>query len=150
MKANYKPRVKIPGVMDRQLSRREAELLGEMWEDVERKWAIERDRIMDVALGTVLVALHRRYGYGRRVLRAIWEDTIRLRAGLRTSLRDIGSGEGYELQETGKNIEDTAIRMELRDIGVDIKAWEDGVVYDQVSGEVRFTDGDGGGVVPVG
>lgn len=150
MKANYKPRVRIPGVMDRQLSRREAEIARAVWQEADRQWAMERDKLMDVALGTVLVALHRRYGYGRRVLRAIWEDTIRLRAGLRTSLRDIGTGEEYELQETGKNIEDTAIRMELRDIGVDIKAWEDGVVYDQVSGEVRFTDGDSGGVVSVG
>ena len=69
-----------------------------------------------------------------------------LRAGMRSCLRDIGSGQEYQLQQTGQNIEDTAIRMELADIGVDVRAWEAAVAYEETTGEVIFRDkekGDG-------
>ena len=67
-----------------------------------------------------------------------------LRAGMRSCLRDIGSGQEYQLQKTGQNIEDTAIRMELADIGVDVRAWEAAVAYDEQTGEVFFMDEESG------
>ena len=63
---------------------------------------------------------------------------------MRSCLRDIGSGQEYQLQQTGQNIEDTAIRMELADIGVDVRAWEAAVEYDEKTGEVFFMDEESG------
>ena len=40
--------------------------------------------------------------------------------------------------QTGKNIEDTAILHDLKAIGVDLKAWEDGIQYNVNTGEVTF------------
>lgn len=59
---------------------------------------------------------------------------VRTRVAYRHFFRD----EGYELQQTGKNIEDTAILHDLMAIGVDIKAWEEGIRYNKVTGEVSF------------
>ena len=140
MKANYQTRLKIPGVIDRTLNARETRVAEAMWDEANRQWEAERDRLMDVVLETYLVVLHRRYRFGRDVLRRIWEDCVSLRAGMRSCLRDIGSGQEYKLQQTGKNIEDTAIRMELADIGVDVRAWEAAVEYDEKTGEVVFMD----------
>lgn len=140
MKANYQTRLKIPGVIDRTLNARETRVAEAMWDEANRQWEAERDRLMDVVLETYLVVLHRRYRFGRDVLRRIWEDCVSLRAGMRSCLRDIGSGQEYHLQQTGQNIEDTAIRMELADIGVDVRAWEAAVAYDEKTGEVVFRD----------
>ena len=140
MKANYQTRLKIPGVIDRTLNARETRVAEAMWDEANRQWEAERDRLMDVVLETYLVVLHRRYRFGRDVLRRIWEDCVSLRAGMRSCLRDIGSGQEYKLQQTGNNIEDTAIRMELADIGVDVRAWEAAVEYDEKTGEVAFRD----------
>ena len=86
---------------------------------------------------TLLMALHRRYRFRAPVLRAIWEDMIRLRIQTRNYFRDGGD---YVEQETGKNIEDTAIMHDLRAIGVDIKAWEDEPInVDKKTGEVTFS-----------
>lgn len=138
MKCNIKPRINIPGVMNRTMTAREATVAQAVYDYANKQHMEEVGRLMDVATETMLVALHRRYGYGQRVLREIWEDTIRLRAGLRTSLRDLDNDGEYELQKTGENIEDTAIRMELSEIGVDVRAWEATVRYDERSGEVTF------------
>ena len=140
MKANYQTRLKIPGVIDRTLNARETRVAEAMWDEANRQWEAERDRLMDVVLETYLVVLHRRYRFGRDVLRRIWEDCVSLRAGMRSCLRDIGSGQEYQIQKTGQNIEDTAIRMELADIGVDVRAWEAAVAYDEKTGQVIFRD----------
>ncbi len=83
---------------------------------------------------TMLMALHRRYHLTAPILREIFEDMIRTRVEYRHFFR----GDDYVLQETGKNIEDTAILHDLMAIGVDIKAWEDGIEYDVNTGEVSF------------
>ncbi len=148
MNANYKPRIDIPGVLSRTLTEREYTLVKavrDAYEDHLRELyaTVEDDqtRLMNAALETYLAVLHRRYHFGARVLREIWEDTIRLRAGLRTFLRDIGEdGSTYLVRRHGENVEDTAIRMELADLGVNIKAWEDAVRYDERTGDVWFED----------
>lgn len=81
-----------------------------------------------------MITLHNRYHFTERVLREIYQDMVRTRVAYRHFFRD----EGYELQQIGKNIEDTAILHDLMAIGVDIKAWEDGIEYDTVTGEVTF------------
>jgi hypothetical protein len=85
---------------------------------------------------TLFLTLHHRYHFTAQTLRAIWEDMVRLRIGQRLFFR--GDGE-YVEQETGKNIEDTAIYHDLMAIGVDIKAWEEeDICVDEVTGEVSF------------
>lgn len=85
---------------------------------------------------TIMMTLHRRYRFRAPVLRQIYEDMIRLRVEYRHFFR----GDDYELQETGKNIEDTAILHDLMAIGVDLKAWEDGIEYNVSTGEVSFCE----------
>ena len=84
--------------------------------------------------GTMLMSLHRRYHLTAPILREIFEDMIRTRVEYRNFFR----GDDYVLQETGKNIEDTAILHDLMAIGMDLKAWEDGIEYDTEPGEVTF------------
>lgn len=85
---------------------------------------------------TILMSLHNRYRFKAKTLRAIWEDMIRLRIQTRNYFRDGGD---YVEQETGKNIEDTAIMHDLKAIGVDIKAWENEPInVDEKTGEVIF------------
>lgn len=83
---------------------------------------------------TILMTLHNRYRFTAPVLKQIYQDMVRTRVEYRHYFRD----ENYELQETGKNIEDTAILHDLKAIGVDIKAWEDGIEYNVNTGEVSF------------
>lgn len=85
---------------------------------------------------TIMMTLHRRYRFRAPVLRQIYEDMIRLRVEYRNFFR----GDDYELQETGKNIEDAAILHDLMAIGVDLKAWEDGIEYNVNTGEVSFSE----------
>lgn len=104
--------------------------------------ALEEKRLDDLNAyatavdATILMALHNRYRFTARVLRAIWEDMIRLRVETRNYFRDGGD---YVEQETGRNIEDTAIMHDLMAIGVDIKAWEAEEIHvDGKTGEVSF------------
>ena len=83
MKANYQTRLKIPGVIDRTLNARETRVAEAMWDEANRQWEAERDRLMDVVLETYLVVLHRRYRFGRDVLRRIWEDCVKQKKRLR-------------------------------------------------------------------
>lgn len=85
---------------------------------------------------TMLLALHRRYRFKKKVLREIWEDMIRLRVQMRLNFRDGGV---YVEQATGRNIEDTAIFHDLNALGVDIRAWEsEDIEVDEKTGEVSF------------
>ncbi len=145
MRANYKPRIVIPGVIDRQLSHKEAVLVQAVYDECDRQHREELERVLLMAIETELVTLHRLYGFGRDRLRRVWEESIILRSSLRLHLRDILVDGEYEIQPTGKNIEDTAIRMELRDLGVDVGKWEDTVVLDERDGTLTF--GDTGRVV---
>jgi hypothetical protein len=99
----------------------------------EKRWE-ELNAYATAVDATIMMTLHRRYRFTARVLRQIYEDMVRLRVEYRHFFR----GEGYELQKTGKNIEDTAILHDLMTIGVDIKAWEEGIEYDTVTGQVTF------------
>lgn len=99
----------------------------------DRRWN-ELNAYATAVDATILMTLHNRYRFTARVLREIYQDMVRTRVEYRHYFRD----ENYELQETGKNIEDTAILHDLKAIGVDIKAWEDGIEYNVNTGEVSF------------
>lgn len=65
-----------------------------------------------------------------------WEALIRNRVEVRKVLR----GQNYELSDTGCNIEDHYMEEELRKRGVDLRAWLDGVTFDQEGNEVTFNE----------
>jgi hypothetical protein len=139
MKANWRrsqaaphlPRVafekyKVRASLEEELTRKSQEFDDRRWEEL-NAYATAVD-------ATIMMALHNRYHFTARVLREIYQDMVRTRVAYRHFFRD----EGYELQQTGKNIEDTAILHDLMAIGVDIKAWEDGIEYNVSTGEVSF------------
>ena len=99
----------------------------------DRRWE-ELNAYATAVDATIMMTLHNRYHFTARVLREIYQDMVRTRVAYRHFFRD----EGYELQQTGKNIEDTAILHDLMAIGVDIKAWEEGIQYNKVTGEIFF------------
>ena len=99
----------------------------------DRRWE-ELNAYATAVDATIMMTLHNRYHFTAKILRAIYQDMVRTRVAYRHFFRD----EGYQLRETGKNIEDTAILHDLKAIGVDIKAWEDGIEYNVNTGEVTF------------
>ena len=111
----------------------EEELTKKAQEFDDRRWE-ELNAYATAVDATIMMTLHNRYHFTARVLREIYQDMVRTRVAYRHFFRD----EGYELQQTGKNIEDTAILHDLKAIGVDIKAWEDGIEYNVNTGEVTF------------
>ena len=105
-------------------------------QEIEKKRLDELNAYATAVDATILLALHHRYRFKKKVLRQIWEDMIRLRIETRNYFRDGGD---YVERETGKNIEDTAIVHDLMTIGVDIKAWEtEEIRVDERTGEVSF------------
>ena len=111
----------------------EEEFTKKVQEFDDRRWE-ELNAYATAVDATIMMTLHNRYHFTARVLREIYQDMVRTRVAYRQFFRD----EGYELQQTGKNIEDTAILHDLMAIGVDLKAWEDGIEYNDVTGEVTF------------
>ena len=86
---------------------------------------------------TLLWTLHSDYGFGVRRLRQFWERLIRNRVLFRAFYR--GDADTYELRNTGENAEDIALVSALRDIGVDLEAWEaEEVEINQRTGECEF------------
>lgn len=80
---------------------------------------------------------HPRLKMGKKQLRDFGEMLIRNRVEFRSFYR--GDLSTYEVQNTGENAEDFALVAALRDIGVDLRAWEDeDLDIDNVTGEVRF------------
>lgn len=95
----------------------------------------EMDAYATAMDATILWTLHTKLGYGPVRLRRFWEDMIKTRIEFRT-IRD----KDYQVQPTGKNIEDFALSRFLMNIGVDLKAWEaEGIQYDEETGSVTFT-----------
>lgn len=99
----------------------------------DRRWE-ELNAYATAVDATIMMTLHNRYHFTAKILREIYQDMVRTRVAYRHFFRD----EGYELQKTGNNIEDAAILYDLMAIGVDLKAWEEGIQYNKVTGEVSF------------
>lgn len=119
---------KVRASLEEELTKKAQELDDKRWNEL-NAYATAVD-------ATILMTLHNRYRFTALVLREIYQDMVRTRVEYRHYFRD----ENYELQETGKNIEDTAILHDLKAIGVDIKAWEDGIEYNVNTGEVSFSE----------
>lgn len=88
---------------------------------------------------TMLYALHTfpKRRFGKRWLREFWEHMYKTRLDARIFFRD--GTLAYEEQETGKNIEDLGIRMELAKIGIRMDDWlqEEVVLTDEQEAALR-------------
>mgnify|MGYP003292591884 CR=1 FL=1 len=141
MRANYLPRIDLPGCK-KTLSRNETRIALAISKMAEEDAQDEVARMSMVVMGAFLLALHRRYRFGPRVLKEIFHDAVLLRAEAKTFYRDLGSGGTYEERRTGENVEDYGVLEELRKIGVDLQAWDDEVDYDRETGHIEFKEAD--------
>lgn len=93
---------------------------------------VEYARVLDE---TLLYTLHKEFGWGVHRLRRLWDAMLQTRIDARMFFRD--GSTAYEVQETGKNIEDLGIRAELRKIGIDLGVWvtEDVEVPDETNNQ---------------
>lgn len=118
----------IRASVDKQLDKRIEEHEKERWREL-----MAYARAVDA---TLLLALHKKHGFGKKRLRAVWEELLRTRLEYRLFYRD---GNSYEEQATGRNAEDEAIRIELSRIGIDLAAWEEEEInIDDETGEITF------------
>lgn len=112
-------------------------IAGEEYERLRMKRMDELEAYGRTLMATVLWMLHTKKGYGAKRLRQSYEDIIRVRAEFRQFYR---GGEGYKESHTGDNVEDYALLMALKSIGVDLKAWEDErFILDEKTGEVSWS-----------
>lgn len=88
---------------------------------------------------TMLYALHTfpKRRFGKRWLREFWDHMYKTRLDARIFFRD--GTLAYEEQETGKNIEDLGIRVELAKIGIRMDEWlnEEIVLTDEQEAALR-------------
>lgn len=88
---------------------------------------------------TMLYALHTfpKRRFGKRWLREFWDHMYKTRLDARIFFRD--GTLAYEEQETGKNIEDLGIRVELAKIGIRMDEWllEEVVLTDEQEAALR-------------
>lgn len=109
----------------------------EEWDRLCQKRGEELEAYATALDATMLWTLHSEYGFGRRRLRRFWEQLIHNRVEFRSFYR--GDMSTYEVQNTGSNAEDFALVAALRDIGVDLEAWEaEPLEIDNKTGEVTF------------
>jgi hypothetical protein len=82
--------------------------------------------------------LHTEFKFGKKRIRRAWEALIRTRLEFREFLRQ-GDDE-YEEQYTGNNIEDFALRQYLKDMDIDVVAWNaENITYNAKTGEIEFS-----------
>lgn len=107
------------------------------WDRLNLSRAKELENYATALDATMLWTLHSDYGFGVKRLRQFWEGLIRNRVAFRSFYR--GDMSTYVLQNTGENAEDFALVAALRDIGVDLEAWEgEDLEIDNKTGEVKF------------
>lgn len=109
----------------------------EEWDRLCQKRGEELEAYATALDATMLWTLHSELGWGAKRLRRFWETLIRNRVEFRSFYR--GDMATYEVQNTGENAEDFALVAALRDIGVDLEAWEaEPLEIDNKTGEVTF------------
>lgn len=108
-------------------------------EDAEAKQREELEAYARVLDETMLYALHTfpKRRFGKKWLREFWDHMYKTRLDARIFFRD--GTLAYEEQETGKNIEDLGIRVELAKIGIRMDEWlqEEIVLTDEQEAALR-------------
>lgn len=108
-------------------------------DEAEAKRRDELEAYARVLDETMLYALHTfpKRRFGKRWLREFWDHMYKTRLDARIFFRD--GTLAYEEQETGKNIEDLGIRVELAKIGIRMDDWlqEEVVLTDEQEAALR-------------
>ena len=108
-------------------------------DEAEAKRRDELEAYARVLDETMLYALHTfpKRRFGKRWLREFWDHMYKTRLDARIFFRD--GTLAYEEQETGKNIEDLGIRVELAKIGIRMDDWlqEEVVLTDDQEAALR-------------
>ena len=108
-------------------------------DEAEAKRRDELEAYARVLDETMLYALHTfpKRRFGKRWLREFWEHMYKTRLDARIFFRD--GTLAYQEQETGKNIEDLGIRVELAKIGIRMDDWlqEEVVLTDEQEAALR-------------
>lgn len=108
-------------------------------DEAEAKRRDELEAYARVLDETMLYALHTfpKRRFGKRWLREFWDHMYKTRLDARIFFRD--GTLAYQEQETGKNIEDLGIRMELAKIGIRMDEWlmEEVVLTDEQEAALR-------------
>ena len=108
-------------------------------DEAEAKRRDELEAYARVLDETMLYALHTfpKRRFGKRWLREFWDHMYKTRLDARIFFRD--GTLAYQEQETGKNIEDLGIRVELAKIGIRMDDWlqEEVVLTDDQEAALR-------------
>ena len=108
-------------------------------DEAEAKRRDELEAYARVLDETMLYALHTfpKRRFGKRWLREFWDHMYKTRLDARIFFRD--GTLAYEEQETGKNIEDLGIRVELAKIGIRMDEWlqEEVILTDEQEAALR-------------
>ena len=108
-------------------------------DEAEAKRRDELEAYARVLDETMLYALHTfpKRRFGKRWLREFWDHMYKTRLDARIFFRD--GTLAYQEQETGKNIEDLGIRVELAKIGIRMDHWlqEEVVLTDEQEAALR-------------
>ena len=108
-------------------------------DEAEAKRRDELEAYARVLDETMLYALHTfpKRRFGKRWLREFWDHMYKTRLDARIFFRD--GTLAYQEQETGKNIEDLGIRVELAKIGIRMDDWlqEEVVLTDEQEAALR-------------
>lgn len=137
MKANYGPRF-LPGLDESRaipLNSKTERLVSIVWQEAQRQFDDERDRLTMSIISCMLVALNRRYGFGEKRLTDTYKDAVRLIGSWKADLRG-----DCERKRTGENPENYALLDELRKIGVDLDELERLCEYNADTGEVSWKE----------
>lgn len=131
-----KPRVTMLKYNLRAMAQAEVQKLVDEAEAKRRDELEAYARVLDE---TMLYALHTfpKRRFGKRWLREFWDHMYKTRLDARIFFRD--GTLAYEERETGKNIEDLGIRMELAKIGIRMDDWlqEEVVLTDEQEAALR-------------
>lgn len=108
-------------------------------DEAEAKRRDELEAYARVLDETMLYALHTfpKRRFGKKWLREFWDHMYKTRLDARIFFRD--GTLAYQEQETGKNIEDLGIRVELAKIGIRMDEWllEEVVLTDEQEAALR-------------
>ena len=139
MKANYKARL-LPGLVERNavtLNAKGERLVAMTWAEAQRQFDIERQRVTETILASVLCVLNDEKHWTGKTLTPIYKKSVEKVAGLRFDLRG-----DAEMADTMNPVTEELVAMieQLRGIGLDIRKLENSCHYDHHTGEVTWDD----------
>lgn len=137
MIANYKARF-IPGLDESKAVRLNAKgerLAAQIWAEANRQFEIEKERITETVLASVMCVLIERYHFRGPVLTQIYKQAVELVTGWRFDLAD-----GKRRLVGDQSEELVAMLMRLKDQGFDMRRLEAACQYDPDTGKITWKE----------